>query len=226
MYLVSCIRYVMDATHTNGRLQHENDDRMCVGVIGLGAGMCAGNRTGKTPAGKHDYTQQGICGVRVLRSRKYGGKILPHSHIIRTVPMEYSAKDTAASISEVVVPSNNIYRRLVTVAVRPAEGGAMVSARVDVQRRDTTPIRSFAYLRQGDDRPANQPEYATSTLSGEKNEVWTLVKRDYQEEQSILSNVRELVLKHSAKDVSSCHKTAKTPNQPTTSSSKRIITSR
>ncbi len=205
----------------------------CVlGLLGLGLGCAQEIEPGKPQPGSTITLNKVSVECAFSAAENTVGKSYriasanPHSHIIRTVPMEYSAKDTAASISEVVVPSNNIYRRLVTVAVRPAEGGAMVSARVDVQRRDTTPIRSFAYLRQGDDRPANQPEYATSTLSGEKNEVWTLVKRDYQEEQSILSNVRELVLKHSAKDVSSCHKTAKTPNQPTTSSSKRIITSR
>lgn len=129
--------------------------------------------------------------------------------VIRAVPMEYSSKESVASISDVLVQSNHTFRRVVTVQVRPmADNQVFVSARADVQRHDTAPIAAFANQRQGDDRPAEQRNGSAVIGDRERSEVWTSVRRDYAAEQEVLDQIRELM----EKDCAAAPTTAPTPS--------------
>ena len=129
---------------------------------------------------------------KVLRRHCYeiASVSLARSMIV-TVPLEYTAKETVASVSDVFVPSNHTFRKTATVRVDPsAPNGSTVSVRVDVQRRDTKAMQAFAYQRQAEDRPNNTPAYASAGASREKNEVWTDVRREYSEEEMILNEIK------------------------------------
>lgn len=107
-----------------------------------------------------------------------------------TVPLEYTAQETVASVSDVFAPSRHTFRKTATVRVDPsAPNGAAVSVRVDVQRRDTKAMQAFAYQRQGDDRPNNTPAFAAGA-NREQTEVWTDIRREYSEEQILLDDIR------------------------------------
>jgi len=55
-------------------------------------------------------------------------------------------------------------------------------------------MEAFAYMRQADDRPDAQ-YVNTAVYDQSKREVWTFVRRDYQTEQELLSQVKERVMK-------------------------------
>lgn len=117
--------------------------------------------------------------------------------IIRAVPMEYTSKESIASMSDVLVQSNHTFRRVLTLQVRSiSDNQVSVSARADLQRLDTTPIAAFANQRQGDDRPAEQRNAGVIT-DRERAEVWTSIRRDYAAEQEILDKIRQLVKENS-----------------------------
>ena len=108
-----------------------------------------------------------------------------------TLPQEYTAKETVAAVADLVAPSNYTFRKTAVVRVGAADpNNTSVSVRVDVQRRDTAPVAAFANQRSGDDRPASVDPGQFAAVSRDRAEVWTNVKRDYEEEQKILDQIK------------------------------------
>jgi hypothetical protein len=115
--------------------------------------------------------------------------------IIKTLPQEYYGTDKGVTLSDVIVPTKQTFRRIVMVQVRgEGEQSTVISVRADIERQDTTPMEAFAYMRQADDRPDAQ-YVNTAVYDQSKREVWTFVRRDYQIEQELLSQVKERVMK-------------------------------
>jgi len=117
-------------------------------------------------------------------------------HQLVTLPLEYTARDNSGAIGDLLVPSNRTFRNTVSLAVTPtANNGSIVSVRVDVQRRDTTAAQSFAYLRENDDRPANSSAFQNTGYSDnyQRRDVWTSVRRDYNEEQFLLTAIKKCI---------------------------------
>ncbi len=118
--------------------------------------------------------------------------------VIVSRPEEYASKKSESSladtVSPVIGPSRKAYRRVATVKVRQsASGRIIVTVRVEIQRRDTETMRTFAYQRQAEDRPSEIPVEQTAVRTGSAYDVWTTVKRDYNQERAILKTLRELL---------------------------------
>ncbi len=120
--------------------------------------------------------------------------------VIVSMPAEYSSKKTEASLSEavspVIGPSRRSYRRVARIKIRQTSSGQVIATvRVEIQRRDTETMRSFAYQRQAEDRPSEIPVEQTAVKTGPKYEVWTTVRRDYSQERAILNTLKEVLSK-------------------------------
>ncbi len=115
--------------------------------------------------------------------------------IIKTLPQEYYGTDRGVTLSDVIVPTKNTFRRTVTIQVKGVgEQSSSISVRADIHRQDTASMEAFAYQRQADDRPDAQ-YVNTAVYDQEKRETWTFVRRDYQTEQEILTMVKDMVTK-------------------------------
>jgi hypothetical protein len=109
---------------------------------------------------------------------------------IVTEPVEYTARETTASITYIFAPSKHTFRRFVTIRIRPDSSGSTAYVRVDIQRRDTTSHQAFAQQRQSDHRPSNQTMVSSSTDT-DKSEVWTNIRRDPAEENNLLDLLKK-----------------------------------
>ena len=109
-----------------------------------------------------------------------------------TRPVEYTARETVAAVADLVAQSKYTFRKTAFVRLAAVESHCTaVSVRVDVQRRDTAPMAAFANQRSGDDRPNTVNPGQSAGVSRERAEVWTSVKRDYEEEQKILDEIKK-----------------------------------
>jgi hypothetical protein len=186
----------------------DNDMWKTAGMIGLAAMFLGGcSRAilpGDVPPGS-TITLNHICPGPVFAaaesavSQNYRIATIDRDRgIIKTLPQEYEGTDSSITLSDVIVPTKQTFRRIVLIQVRgEGEESTVISVRVDIQRRDTTSMEAFAYQRQADDRPSAQ--YTNTAVENqEKREVWNTVRRDYQTEQELLSMIKSMVVKPSA----------------------------
>ncbi len=111
---------------------------------------------------------------------------------LKATSNEYSSKGKVGSVADVLGPSERRFRKVVYIKVNELEPGkCKLTVRVEVQRNDTTDVRTFAYQRQADDRPANmKEEYLINNYGNPKYQKWSVIKRDYATEQEIMERIK------------------------------------
>ncbi len=115
--------------------------------------------------------------------------------VIRSQPTEYVSKGNGGTLAgSLGTGAPKTYRKLATIKIRQsADGQTIAIVRVDIQRRDTEMMRTFAYQRQAEDRPSEIPTEQSGVKMGGRYEVWSTVSRDYNQERAILSTLKQIL---------------------------------
>jgi len=134
--------------------------------------------------------------LQALRGPYQIDQIDRSDYMIRTVPVEFNRREATAQLSGQLLPGNNAFRKIVSVAVAPSlTRQTVVTVRVEIQRYDTNVVNAFAYQRQSSDLPADQSAQDVGPIPRERRQVWTVVRRDAAEEQKILGDIKALLTK-------------------------------
>ena len=130
--------------------------------------------------------------AQVVLRREFGPlEVDSQLHRLQSRPSEYRTTSTSGTARD-LYRGESVMRRIAYLSVSPRHDETIVRIRIEIERQDTERREVFQpESSRLSDAPGRTPIERDAATTTAQNTVWTFVRRDYQLERALVSELQE-----------------------------------
>ena len=130
--------------------------------------------------------------AQVVLRREFGPiEVEPQMRRIQSRPSEYRTTSSSGTARDLYRGESQM-RRIAYMSVTPRDAETVARIRIEIERQDTERREVFQPQQSRlSDAPGRTPIERDAATTTEQNTVWTFVRRDYQLERALVSELQE-----------------------------------